>query len=75
MSGCRIFLHPALLQRFPAGDIVRSFASRGYVLSNVRCGIEARPVPTLTNVVPIRGVNPFGTSRVDAIFEFARRPQ
>jgi len=71
----RVILHPALLQRFPAGDLVRSFGARGFVLSNVRGGVEAVPVPVLTNVVPIRAANPFGKSRVDSFFEFAKRPQ
>lgn len=71
----RIFLHPHLLQTFPAGDLVRSFGARGFVLSNVRQGIEAIQVPTLTNVVPIRGSNPFGAPRVQDFFRFAERPQ
>lgn len=49
----KVILHPALQRDYPPGDIVRSWESRGYVLSNTKHGrVEVHRVrePRRSNV-------------------------
>jgi hypothetical protein len=60
----RVFIHPAVRQRYSPGDITRSWTSRGYLLSNTKHGrVEVHPASE-----PRRSV-------VQSIFDFAARPQ
>lgn len=48
-----IYIHPRVNERIT--EICRLWMQRGYMLTNTRRGhLQARPIPTLTNVVTIK---------------------
>lgn len=60
----KVILHPALQRHYPPGDILRSWQSRGFSLSNTKHGR-----------IEVRRVREPRLSIVQSIFDFAGRPQ
>lgn len=60
----RVIIHPAQQRLYPAGDLVRSWTARGYLLCTTRRGY-----------VEVRRVREPRRSVVESFFEFAARPQ